>query len=529
MSASTKRKNRLAEIEAGTYKKQNAQREREEKQAKENRTIIICACVAAVIILSAILLKVIPEAVEKHNYSGTVAVTVGDRDYSPAEVSYLYASLAMQMGGNANEIGTQAFPGQMQDRSGNPITSWREYLLDSVYTQLSQQQILLRYARENGIELTKEEKAAVEEQLKQLETSATSYGYPSANAFLSMNYGTGVNVKTVRTMELESALATKAYTAFQESLSFTPEELTAKYSEDLADSYDLFTYAFYSVKPETAEGAEVTDEAKAEAEATAESILTSYQDAADVEDPFERFNGYIEEELGESAEIREGVSGSDLGSAYGDWLKEAGRQPGDVTKVQNGDNWIAVLFLGREDGADYNTVNVRHILVRAEQNEDGTWSDEAIAAAKAKAERILAEWEAGDRTEESFAALAEQYSEDGGSNTNGGLYENVYRGRMVDEFNDFCFAEGRKAGDTGIVHGNNGGYDGYHVMYFSGEGELYRDLLARDSLAGEAANELLGQEISVTVGADEWRVFPNPAPAAVEEVPAAEEAAPAEG
>ena len=66
-------------------------------------------------------------------------------------------------------------------------------------------------------------------------------------------------------------------------------------------------------------------------------------------------------------------------------------------------------------------------------------------------------------------------------------------------------------------------------MYFSGEGEMYRDLLARDSLAGEAANELLGQEISVTIGADEWRVFPNLAPAAVEEVPAAEEAAPAEG
>ena len=60
MSASTKRKNRLAEIEAGTYRKQTTQREREEKQAKERRTIVICVCVAIVIVLAAILLNLIP-------------------------------------------------------------------------------------------------------------------------------------------------------------------------------------------------------------------------------------------------------------------------------------------------------------------------------------------------------------------------------------------------------------------------------------------------------------------------------------
>ena len=42
MSASTKRKTRQAEIEAGTYKKQAAQKERDEKKAKERRTIRLC-------------------------------------------------------------------------------------------------------------------------------------------------------------------------------------------------------------------------------------------------------------------------------------------------------------------------------------------------------------------------------------------------------------------------------------------------------------------------------------------------------
>ena len=43
-------------------------------------------------------------------------------------------------------------------------------------------------------------------------------------------------------------------------------------------------------------------------------------------------------------------------------------------------------------------------------------------AAKQKAEDLLAQWKAGDATEDSFAELANENSADSGSNTNGGLY-----------------------------------------------------------------------------------------------------------
>ncbi|MDE5792432.1 MAG: peptidyl-prolyl cis-trans isomerase, partial [Oscillospiraceae bacterium] len=58
-------------------------------------------------------------------------------------------------------------------------------------------------------------------------------------------------------------------------------------------------------------------------------------------------------------------------------------------------------------------------------------------------------------------------SEDPGSNTNGGLYENVYVGQMVTAFNDWCFDSSRQVGDTGLVETNYG----VHVMYYSGMGE----------------------------------------------------------
>ena len=115
-------------------------------------------------------------------------------------------------------------------------------------------------------------------------------------------------------------------------------------------------------------------------------------------------------------------------------------------------------------------------------------TDEAKAAAKARAEEILAEFEAGEKTEESFAALAEQYSEDQGSNTNGGLYENIYQGQMVPEFNDFCFG-GHKPGDTAIVYGESSSYAGYHVVYYVGEGPLYSSYIAKSALQSEAMSD----------------------------------------
>ena len=101
--------------------------------------------------------------------------------------------------------------------------------------------------------------------------------------------------------------------------------------------------------------------------------------------------------------------------------------------------------------------------------EDGEISDEAWEDAKTEAERILQEWKDGDATEDSFGELANQYSADTGSNTTGGLYEDVAPGQMVAEFNDWIFDDARKPGDTDIVKTSYG----YHVMYYVSATENY--------------------------------------------------------
>ena len=104
------------------------------------------------------------------------------------------------------------------------------------------------------------------------------------------------------------------------------------------------------------------------------------------------------------------------------------------------------------------------------------------AAARSKAEEILAEWKAGEATEDSFAALANELSADDGSNTNGGLYTKIYKNQMVTEFNDWCFDASRQSGDTGIVYGESSNYKGYHVMYFVGDDVPYWQVQAENAL-----------------------------------------------
>ena len=131
--------------------------------------------------------------------------------------------------------------------------------------------------------------------------------------------------------------------------------------------------------------------------------------------------------------------------------------------------------------ADLCSVDVRHILLFPEGADSTnifseTFSDEAWAAGEAKAQEILDLFLAGDLTEESFAALANEHSGDGGSNTNGGLYTDVMQGDMVEAFDAWCFDPSRQAGDTGVVRTEYG----FHVMYFVGSHALWPTYVRQD-------------------------------------------------
>jgi len=503
MSASTEKKNRQAARAAGTDKKTLAAQEAARKKAQSKRRWTIGIILVVLLIAAIIFMN---WATNSGFFAKqTTALTIGDRNYSVAEVNYNYAgqylNLANQYGSYASLIGLDTSAGlaglDSQDCPMMEGATWKEYFLLAAEDNLMQTKALTDYAAANGIALTEDEIADVDASFEGLDDYARSLGYGSANSLLAVNYGAGVTVDLARQAQLDTALAGKAYNTVQDSFTYSAQELE-DYYQSLEGARDVFDYAYYYVPAELEEttgedgepSAAPTEQTLAVARATADAMVAAYQDGEE-EDAVERFNAAIDSQLsGEKSTERSKVSGSSLSSTYAEWLM-ADRKAGDVTVADDANGSYVVLFLGRDDN-HYPLAQVRHILIKAEADEDGAYSDEAKAAAKARAEEILAEWKAGDQTEDSFAALAEAYSMDEGSNTKGGLYDAVAKGQMVEEFDAFCF-DNHKPGDTAIVYGESAGYAGYHVMYYVGEGELYSDHIARGELSSEAITAWLDE------------------------------------
>lgn len=162
-----------------------------------------------------------------------------------------------------------------------------------------------------------------------------------------------------------------------------------------------------------------------------------------------------------------------------------------VMQLDLTDDEVEAYFTENEEAYNANgltrelcSVDVRHILVFPEGADNSTirteeFSEEAWAVGEKQAQEILQAYLAGDMTEESFAALANEHSADPGSNTNGGLYTGVMPGDMVEEFDAWCFDEARQVGDTAVVRTSLG----FHVMYFSGREVLYPTYARQDMIA----------------------------------------------
>ena len=142
-----------------------------------------------------------------------------------------------------------------------------------------------------------------------------------------------------------------------------------------------------------------------------------------------------------------------------------------------------------KESGDY--VDVRHVLFTPKggtTDETGatTYSDAEWAACEEEAQNILNAWTKGNCDEESFAVMANAYSADPGSNTNGGLYENVYLGQMVEEFENWCFDESRKPGHYGMVKTSYG----YHLMYFVDRSPIWENYAEQD-LISQKSTEMM--------------------------------------
>lgn len=404
------------------------------------------------------------------------------------------------------------------DSETNETMTWEEHMnqmvldsIESTYTYY-----LAAVAANNGEEpeITDEQKEELEETITSYTETANKYGY-TLSGYLVRAMGKGVTEKVFRTEATRQYIAQNYQSSLStdvESREYTSDDI-AKYKDEHLSDYETVDIRIFECSSEDdakafkdalkADGSNFTDlasqyastdfqkEAYKDASYSTEigvtrTLLTNKGYAIAAADPHEHEEG---EEHSEDEEVT--YSGLD-------WIFSSDRKAGDV----NQQSTSVVYIIAPASVQDRNTVNVRHILIAPETEENQSASDasaESWAAAYEKAQGILNDWKAGDATESSFAGLVADNSADTGSASNGGLYENVVTGQMVNPFSAWCFDAGRKAGDTGIVKTDYG----YHIMYFVGTNDQkVWEYNAQQALAaedGKTEGEKLEEEYTLKV------------------------------
>ena len=513
MSASKDKKVRKQQIAEGTDKRTAAQKA---EKAKQRKSAITYTLVAIVLVVFFAFIFIYNSSWPSRHMT---AVTVDGTDYSVAQANFYYSNSYMNFYNNyATYINYGMFfdPQQsLADQDYGDGMSWRDFFRDSAVQDMAQIKMLCDEAEAAGFTLSEDQQALFDQQYEALTTNWSSLNYESLQQYINLNYGKGVDEEMLHDELYRTFLASAYAESVRDSFNYTTAELDDHYAEE-ADQMDQISYIAYTVSApvdETEPAEDTTDaeaaEDTAEPEATPEpepaepamdeDAIDAFLEAVDGTDE-KTFTDYIAENFDGAAVTPVTLAGSSLSANYSEFLLDASRKAGDADAITADDGTVyLVMFLDR-DANDYKLPGFRHILVNAQDTDgDGVYSEEEIQAAADEAQAILDEWKAGDATEDSFAALANERSEDSGSNTNGGLYEDVPKGQMVPPIDEWIYAKARKAGDTTVVTydgQDEGSYTGAHVVYFTGLSELtYAQTIADNEMRTEAFDAFIEEHM----------------------------------
>jgi len=535
MSASSKKKLRHEQEAAKMTERQLA----EQKEAKKVKLYTIGFAVVLVALLVVAVTVGITQTISNSGIreKNTIAMTLGDHEISNAELNYYYidtinnfysqnASYAALFGMDL----TQPLNEQVMDAATGE--TWADYLLESAKNTAVTVYAMNDAAAAAGFTAPETVDASVNSTVTNMSMYATLYGYADLETYLKTMYGKGASEDGYRSYIEMSLTADAYYAAYADSLVYEDADLRAAEADDF-HAYSSFTYNYYYLAASrfleggtTAEDGTVTysdEETAASVAAAKEAAISLTGDDITTVDELNAAIAALPVNKDNASAVStyydDNAAGNITGTVY-NWLSDDARKEGDLAYLENSTtdaegnttiNGYYVVYFHSINDNTFALKNVRHILVNFEggtTDENGvtTYSDEEKAATKAKAEEILAEFEAGDGSIDSFATLATLKSGDTGSTANGGLYEDVYPGQMVPAFENWCYDESRKPGDTGIVETEYG----YHVMYFVGDGDVtYRDYQITEELrASDISEWRTSVENSMTVTDGDFSYIP---------------------
>lgn len=435
---------------------------------------------------------------------GNVALTVDGIDVSVGMYNFYYNSISndyIQYADSYDIDTTVDYSEQFTtDEDGKEI-SWQQKFEDDTVYQIKYVVSLYKKAVENGVTLSSEDAESIKANLDSIVASAEESDYGTdVDKYIAANYGNFCGYNTVAKMLYQTYLARSYYYQTVVETKASDDEVSAYYSEH---KNDCMTQAFSYLMLEYAEEDSEDSNAKSleQVKKDAQKYIDDISKGKTVDDKKKRLKAliptacsdlvseymtYYETTKDEAIEdIAANYSSAELtadDSTFTEeglaWLFDEDVKSGDLTTVVDSDNQIVyvVLKTGEPELLDDSVYSVRHILITPQTDDEDAqtdeesddYTDEEWAEAKKQAEEILDEYNKSDKTEYSFALLAEKNSADtystsnGGQGIYGGYYGGVGKDEMVSEFEDWSMDASRKYGDVEIVKTQYG----YHIMFF---------------------------------------------------------------
>ena len=458
------------------------------------------ALTAIIIVLVAFMLGflgyryyTVPNTEEKMN-PGNIAVTVGDTPVSIGMYNYCYNNLVNRIVSSGMVDTSIPYDQQTTTNEDGETVTWQQYFQDITVEYLKEVTSYYEAGVDSGIKLTDEDMADIDEQLSYVKETAASNGQ-GVNAFIQENYGEYCGLATLEKMLVQHSVASVYQQKLKIETTCTQEEIDNYFNEHSDDYYQIpMAYSFLTFD-ETTKADKIED---------AKEYCNQIKTLADLKtlvpviykDMIDQYVSYgyyktAEEcalEIAETLEVTVTKNDTSYGEEVTQWLFNDNTKVNDCSYFVDDESGMIFIVLKTGNAAlnEEPVYSVRHILVMPEATQEQTsaaslggkveYTQEQWDAAKTKAMQIYDEFEAGDKTEYSFALLAEEYSDDtestsrGSSGLYGGLYESIELGVMVPSFENWCIDDSRQYGDTGVVDSDYG----CHIMYFVSNTQSYR-------------------------------------------------------
>ena len=486
MSASREKKTR--QVSDGVQTAGAQRRKHQEEEAKAHRSSMLYGAVIAIVAVAAVFILIWNSGMIQRN---ATAATINGEKYTTAELQYYYNSTANNiMNQYYSTVGMppfdfrQSLKDQMFNEEENK--TWHDYVMEQALENMTADRALFDKAQAEGFQLTEQTKQDKENLVKDLDSAWAAQGYSSRDQFIHANYGPYMTYEKFLELVDLRALAGDYAAAFAQELQakeYTDADIQGFYKEN-ADKLDSFTISqvIFQAKVDTVdengekiemseeEQKSALEEAKAVAKADAEEFKARLESGEELEALVREFDAKIM-----NSNLHQVRTGASVNSAYIDWAYDSARQFGDVTLAEFDGGSTFNYYVAQFDNRfldQTKTANVRHALIAAEAEEGKDPTQEQYDAAKVKAEELLAQWQAGPATEDSFAEMASKNSADAGSAANGGLMTGVSKNSgYIPGFEDWCMDPARKPGDTGLVQNTGSATKGWHIMYYVADGE----------------------------------------------------------